>query len=82
MNGNELGRVVVLIHMDLDLLDLAQRLIMRNVYALLHEWHFTAVGLDTSRLGETETLAEGRLWTASPHEDFAGLVVRVKLQLH
>ncbi len=48
MNGNELGRVVVLIHMDLDLLDLAQRLILRNVYALLREWHFTAVGLDTS----------------------------------
>jgi len=81
MNRNELSRMVVLIHMDLDLFDSAQRLILRNLYALFRVWHFTAVGLGTSRLGETETLAERCLWTASPHEDFAGLVVRVELQL-
>lgn len=48
MNGNQLGRVVVLINMDFDLLDLAQRLILRNVFALLCEWHLTPVCLDTS----------------------------------
>lgn len=81
MNGNQLGRVVVLINMDFDLLVLAQRLILRNVFALLCEWHLAAVCLDTTWVGETETFAEGCLRTASSHEDFAGLVVRVDLQL-